>query len=242
MAISLVVSLDRHAHDVRQAPQAARAEQARAMACFASLQRGIRLDGRRIRPQPALGAAPPAAHARASCWAPCAWRSICTSIIPKGFFPQQDTGRLSGNGAERRGYFLSRRCSRSSINTSTIIQDRSGRGRGDGQHRRAVQSGVLQHHAEAARGAQGQRRSGDQPPAAASWPACPEPRFSSRPCRTCRSAAAPGNAQFQYTLQGDNFEDLLEWAPRVVQSMKAIPGLLRRQYRPAEPRPAKRAW
>ena len=35
-----------------------------------------------------------------------------------------------------------------------------------------------------------------------------------------------GNAQFQYTLQGDNFKDLLDWAPRVLQSMKAIPGLL----------------
>ena len=32
-----------------------------------------------------------------------------------------------------------------------------------------------------------------------------------------------GNAQFQYTLQGDNFKDLLDWAPRVLQSMKAIP-------------------
>jgi multidrug efflux pump len=35
-----------------------------------------------------------------------------------------------------------------------------------------------------------------------------------------------GNAQFQFTLQGDNFKDLLDWAPRVLQSMKAIPGLL----------------
>jgi multidrug efflux pump len=35
-----------------------------------------------------------------------------------------------------------------------------------------------------------------------------------------------GNAQFQYTLQGDNFKDLLDWAPLVLQNMKAIPGLL----------------
>ena len=30
-----------------------------------------------------------------------------------------------------------------------------------------------------------------------------------------------GNAQFQYTLQGDNFKDLLEWAPRVLQKHEA---------------------
>ena len=35
-----------------------------------------------------------------------------------------------------------------------------------------------------------------------------------------------GNAQFQFTLQGDKFEDLLEWAPRVLEGMKAIPGVL----------------
>ena len=28
-------------------------------------------------------------------------------VIPKGFFPQQDTGRLSGQALSARGYFLS---------------------------------------------------------------------------------------------------------------------------------------
>jgi len=34
------------------------------------------------------------------------------------------------------------------------------------------------------------------------------------------------NAQFQYTLQGDTLAQLLEWAPRVLEGMKKIPGLL----------------
>ncbi len=31
------------------------------------------------------------------------------------------------------------------------------------------------------------------------------------------------NAQFQYTLQGDNLRDLLAWAPLVEQKLRAIP-------------------
>jgi len=34
-----------------------------------------------------------------------------------------------------------------------------------------------------------------------------------------------GNAQYQYTLQGDNLEDLLEWAPRVEQKLRELPQL-----------------
>jgi multidrug efflux pump len=34
-----------------------------------------------------------------------------------------------------------------------------------------------------------------------------------------------GNAQFQYTLQSDNTEDLLNWAPRVLAALKTIPEL-----------------
>ncbi len=35
-----------------------------------------------------------------------------------------------------------------------------------------------------------------------------------------------GNAQFQYTLQGDTFGELIDWAPRVLAGMQKIPGLL----------------
>jgi multidrug efflux pump len=33
-------------------------------------------------------------------------------------------------------------------------------------------------------------------------------------------------AQYQYTLQGDNLADISEWAPRMVRSMRAIPGVV----------------
>jgi multidrug efflux pump len=33
------------------------------------------------------------------------------------------------------------------------------------------------------------------------------------------------NAQFQYTLQGDNLQDLLEWAPKLYEKMRSMPEL-----------------
>ncbi len=43
-----------------------------------------------------------------------------------------------------------------------------------------------------------------------------------------------GAAQYQYTLQGDDPEELFEWAPRVLPEAAPAPGAGRRQQRPAE--------
>jgi multidrug efflux pump len=40
-----------------------------------------------------------------------------------------------------------------------------------------------------------------------------------------RTGARSGNALYQYTLQGDNLQDLNEWAPKVVAKMRTLPGL-----------------
>ena len=45
------------------------------------------------------------------------------------------------------------------------------------------------------------------------------------------------NAQFQYTLSGDNLDELYEWAPKLVARMRGLPMLQRREQRPAGPRP-----
>src|SRR5207245_4667072 len=35
----------------------------------------------------------------------------------------------------------------------------------------------------------------------------------------------PGQAQFQYTLQGENLQELNTWAPRLLQKMRTLPSL-----------------
>jgi multidrug efflux pump len=41
-----------------------------------------------------------------------------------------------------------------------------------------------------------------------------------------RVGGLASNAQYQYTLQGDNVKDLLVWAPRMLQKLRSLPGLL----------------
>ena len=42
--------------------------------------------------------------------------------------------------------------------------------------------------------------------------------------RICASAAGQSNAQYQYTIQSDNLDDLVKWGPILLQNMKKLPG------------------
>jgi len=47
--------------------------------------------------------------------------------------------------------------------------------------------------------------------------------FFMQPLQDVQIGGRSGNAQFQYTLQGDNWQDLLAWAPVVERKLRAIP-------------------
>ena len=94
----------------------------------------------------------------------------------------------------------------------------------------------IQHHAEAASRAQGQRRRGHQPARGPSWPAFRARRCFCSPQQDVQIGGRAGNAQFQYTLQGDNLQDLLAWAPVVEQKLRDDPGTSGCEQRFAEPR------
>jgi multidrug efflux pump len=46
-----------------------------------------------------------------------------------------------------------------------------------------------------------------------------------QPVQDVRVGGRPSAAQYQYTLQGDNSDELLEWAPRVLQRLRRLPEL-----------------
>ena len=46
-----------------------------------------------------------------------------------------------------------------------------------------------------------------------------------QPVQDVQIGGRASNAQFQYTLQGDNLQDLLAWAPIVEQKLKTLPEL-----------------
>src|SRR6185369_4362063 len=47
-----------------------------------------------------------------------------------------------------------------------------------------------------------------------------------QPVQDLRVGGRSSNAQYQYTLQSDNIGDLLVWAPRMMEKLKTVPGLL----------------
>src|SRR5437764_10428692 len=47
-----------------------------------------------------------------------------------------------------------------------------------------------------------------------------------QPVQDLRVGGRRANAQYQYTLQSDNVKDLLVWAPRMLQKLRTLPGLL----------------
>ena len=144
-------------------------------------------------------------------------------VIPKGFFPQQDTGRLSGQALssedtsfqtmrQKLGQFIGILQSDPAVDVVT--------GNIGARSNQAAFNVTLKPLAE-------RKLSADQVINRL------RPRLARVPGATLTLQAVQdvqiggrlGNAQFQYTLQGDNFKDLLDWAPRVLAGMRAIPVL-----------------
>jgi multidrug efflux pump len=146
------------------------------------------------------------------------------TVIPKGFFPQQDTGRLSGqavSGEDTSFQTMQQKLTQymdivKSDPPVSVVTGNIG-----ARSNQASFNVTLKPLAE-------RKVSADQVINRL------RPRMARVPGGTLFLQAVQdvliggrqGNAQFQYTLQGDNLKDLLAWAPRVLQSMRAIPGLL----------------
>jgi multidrug efflux pump len=47
-----------------------------------------------------------------------------------------------------------------------------------------------------------------------------------QPVQDLRIGGRPSASQYQYTLQGDNLEDLTDWAPRVLARLRKLPGIV----------------
>ncbi len=50
-----------------------------------------------------------------------------------------------------------------------------------------------------------------------------------------RVGGRSSNAEYQFTMQGDNLQDLITYSPKMLAKMRANPHHRRRQQRPAEP-------
>jgi multidrug efflux pump len=150
-------------------------------------------------------------------------------IIPKGFFPQQDTGRITGSiVADQDTSFQSMRARMTQL-ANTVIKDPGVAAvmafNGGGFGGRGLNTGnmfmTLKPLEE--RGLTADLLIGRLRRSLAGFPGV---TLFMQPVQDLRVGGRASNAQYQYTLQSDNVQDLLTWAPRMLEKLKTLRGLL----------------
>jgi multidrug efflux pump len=147
--------------------------------------------------------------------------------IPRGFFPQQDTGQLSGT--------ITADQSTSSQTMRKILQEVAkitsedpaienivafaGGGRGGGTNT-ANMNIALKPLAD-------RKMSADQVRSRLTKTLSKYPGvlIGFQAAQDIRVGGRPGSAQYQYTLSGSDVKELNEWAPKVLAKMRTIPGI-----------------
>jgi multidrug efflux pump len=159
----------------------------------------------------------------------CAFTVYLFVVIPKGFFPQQDNGRLSGGVVASQD--ISFQAMRGKVTQlASIVQADP-----------AIATVTAYTGGGGARGttvntarmfiALKPRR--DRDATADEVITRLRPKLARVPGATLylqavqdiRVGGRLGNAQYQYTLQADRLEDLSEWAPRMLQTLRGLPEL-----------------
>jgi multidrug efflux pump len=146
-------------------------------------------------------------------------------VVPKGFFPQQDTGRLSGTimGDQDVSFFDMRdktnafiRIVRQDPAVENVLAFVGGNG-AQNQGRMFV---TLKPLAE-------RKLSADQVIARLRPKVAHIPGASLffQSVQDLQIGGRGSNAQYQYTLSGENLQELYEWSPRLLQKLRAIPEL-----------------
>jgi multidrug efflux pump len=147
------------------------------------------------------------------------------ATIPKGFFPQQDTGRIMGGvQADQSISFVAMREKMQKL--MAIVQrdpavDTVVGFTGGGQKNSGFMFVTLKPLSERKVGA-------DKVVARLRGPLSHEPgaRLFLSPAQDVRIGGRPSNATYQYTLQSDNLKDLREWEPRIRRALAEIPELV----------------
>ena len=143
-------------------------------------------------------------------------------IVPKGFFPQQDTGRIVGSivaaqdvsfqGMERllKQYVAAVQSDPALENVTGFV--------GGGNTGRMFCS---------LKPADQRKDTADQVIARlrAKTAHIPGGALYMQPVQDLRIGGRTASAQYQYTLQGDDARELFEWAPRVLQRLRTLPQL-----------------
>ena len=146
--------------------------------------------------------------------------------IPKGFFPQQDTGRLQGSvmGEQHISYqalvakakwFEEKVRVDPDVETVTMVCGTSGGGFGGNSAQMNVQLkpvGVRKSTSDQVIARLRRQTSG-----------VPGATLFLQNSQDVRVGGRQGNAQYQYTLQGPDFDSLAIWGPRLLDKLSTVP-------------------
>ncbi|MBS1229121.1 MAG: multidrug transporter [Proteobacteria bacterium] len=146
------------------------------------------------------------------------------TVVPKGFFPQQDTGRLVGNiQADQSISFQAMRDKLSSF-VDIVRQDPAVDSvigfTGGGQRNTGMMFVALKPLSQ-------RELSADQVIARLRKKLAHEPgaNLFLQPVQDIRVGGRSANAQYQFTLQADGIDELRAWEPRVRQALRDLPQL-----------------
>ncbi len=148
-------------------------------------------------------------------------------VVPKGFFPQQDSGRLSGNiqAAQDISFQAMRQKLTEVVEivktdpaVETVIGFSGGGGSTTNTGRMFVALKPLEERKLSADQVIGRLRG-----KLAKVPGAPT---YMQAVQDLRIGGRASSAQYQYTLQGDDLTELTAWAPRVEQQLRTVPGLV----------------
>src|SRR5437773_6661371 len=148
-------------------------------------------------------------------------------IVPKGFFPQQDTGRLTGGiqGVQDTSFQAMRqritrfvdivRADPAVANVMAFTGSGAGTTTNTGRVFMALKP-LEERNVSADQLINRLRPKLATVPGAALY---------LQGVQDLRIGARLSNAQYQYTIQSDNLEDLTRWGPTLLQEMRKLPGL-----------------
>jgi multidrug efflux pump len=151
-------------------------------------------------------------------------------VVPKGFFPQQDTGRLTGSiiaDQDTSSQSLQRlmreftTVASQDPDSDGVIAFTGGAGGGGGSLNTGRMFITLKSPDKRKLSADeviGRLRGKLSKIAGAT--------LYLQAVQDLRVGGRPTSTQYQYTLQGDDFKELGEWAPKMLETMQSLPGLV----------------
>ena len=156
--------------------------------------------------------------------------------IPKGFFPQQDTGRIQGSiqGDQSSSFVVMDRRTLGMVNivkddvTVASVLGQTGQwagsgGVGNGSSMNVGRMSLTLKSLSERNGVTADEIIARLRPQLSKEPGA-VPLLQS--VQDIRIGARQASAQFQYTLSGDNVADLLEWSPLLLKKLRTVPGLV----------------